>query len=63
LLASLLAAGAVSFFAAGFTGIFAEDLGAGFAAVLGEGVLEVFVAAGFFVLEAGLVGSFFAGML
>jgi hypothetical protein len=63
---SLLAAGADSFFAAGLAGTFATGLAAGFAlgfaAGLGEVVLEVFVAAGFFVLEAGLADSFFAGM-
>jgi hypothetical protein len=42
---------------------FTEVLAAGFAAGLGEVILEVFVAAGFFVLEAGLAVSFFAGML
>jgi hypothetical protein len=63
LLASLSAGAATSFFAAGFGVGFTEVLAAGFAAGLGEVVLEVFVAAGFFVLEAGLAVSFFAGML
>jgi hypothetical protein len=52
---------------AGLAGAFAAALAIGFAVDfadgLGEVVLGVFVAAGFFVLEAGLAVSFFAGML
>jgi hypothetical protein len=63
LLASFAAAEVVSLFAAGLAGVFAAGLAAVFTAALGGVILEVFVAAGFFVLEAGLADSFFAGML
>jgi hypothetical protein len=50
---------AVSFFPTGLVGVLVEDLVAG----LAGDALEDLVAAGFFVLEAGLAVSFFAGML
>ena len=66
LTASLVATVAAGFFATALAAGFTGALAAGLVATLEEVVLEVlvaFVANGFFVLEAGLADSFFAGML